>query len=285
MQTMKEMLDGFHYAGIWQMEGNGLLFEIRFGKVTTYEITESYYYKEKEYGGFILGNTLISGLGKLELRLKADTLEIIDSSAQNSYTARRITNEDFSKRKEVEKGMQSEKFQMFYEMLNENYGFQKHYGVDLTATYQELKPLIDNKTSDEALYEVMKKLVAGLQDGHVRVSWKDETYCPLDYMPDWITDNSKLDLVSQVIIEKYIKGYKKLEDCPIRYGYLSDDIGVIVIHGMGTESLDKSKSTRESMDRIIQEFNAGGIKKIALELRFNGGGFDETSLCIAAYFL
>jgi len=272
------------YNGIWEMSGYGLAFRISNGVTTTYEVTDSYYYKEIKYGGLIVGNTFFSGLGKFNVKKTSTGLEIIDPGAQNTYKFSKMGNDYFKKKTLVKNGMQIEKFHMFYEMFEENYAFEKLYGANLSQAYQELKESVNATISDYELFIYMGKLVKELRDGHITISWKDQVYCPHDYVPEWISDKKQLDLLSGVIIDYYIENYKKFEDCPIRYGLLSDEIGIIVIHGMGIEAFEKSDSTKKAMDQIIREFNEKGIKKIAIELRFNNGGFDETSLCIAGYF-
>ena len=68
----------------------------------------------------------------------------------------------------------------------------------------------------------------------------------------------------QVIISNYAS-YKKFDDCMIRYGMLSDNAGLIIIHAMRTESLNKTKSTK-SDGSDHHEFFLKGVKSVAIEL-------------------
>lgn len=272
------------YNGIWEMYGYGLTFRINYGFLKTFEVTESYYTKESTYNGLVVGNTLFSGLGKFKVIQSGDQLQLVDLSAHITYTLLKKEITYFESKREVESGMQIEKFEMFYEMFKENYAFESLYGAHLDENYLSLKALVTKGISDRELFNHMSTLVADFKDGHISVDWNDESFCPIEYVPKWISDKDQLNALSKVITEKYVSDYKKIEDAPIRYGLLTDEIGIIVIHGMGVEALDKSGSTKKAMDEIIQGFNEKGIKKIAIELRFNNGGFDETSLCIAGYF-
>lgn len=276
----------FHrkYNGIWTTEGYGLCIKINNGSAKFYEMTDSYYSREEGFDGFITGDQVMSGIGKMKI-IKTDSgMEMFDPGAQ--YTYRLIKNDAtiFEQKTEVKRGMQTEVFAMFYEMYNENYAFEALYGADITAKYEELKGNISENTSDEELFSYMKELVSDLKDGHVQLEWNENYYCPADIEPKWILDEDQLSAISDVIINNYTSNYYKFSDCPIRYGKLSDEVGYIIIHGMGTESLNKVTSTQKAMDRITAEFNKEDINSVVIELRFNGGGFDEASLCLAGYF-
>ncbi len=229
-------------------------------------------------------DTLYSGLAKMKLVQTDEGLQMVDVGAQVTYRLLRKDTTFLKDRIEVKEGMPVEAFAMFYQMYNENYAFESLYGADLTATYEALKGKVTADTTDVQLFERMKELVADLRDGHVELTFNEEAFCAADIKPEWITDKEQLSVLADVIINKYAKNYTKFDDCLIRYGTLSDDAGLIIIHGMGAEALDKVKSTRAAMDQIIKEFNDAGISSVVIELRFNGGGFDEASLLLVGYF-
>ncbi|MDD4095760.1 MAG: S41 family peptidase [Oscillospiraceae bacterium] len=272
------------YNGVWTTEGYGLCVKIRNGSVKFYEMTDSFYSREEGFDGFLFGDQLISGIGKMKLVMTAEGLEMVDVGAQYTYLLNPTDASIFERKTEVRRGMPVEIFAMFYEMFDENYAFESLYGADITAKYEELKGQVTKDTSDEELFARMKELISDLKDGHVQLEWDGNDYCPTDCEPEWILDDEQLSVISDVIIGKYAKDYYKFADCLIRYGTLSDKTGYIIIHGMGTESLNKTASTRKAMDRMITEFNKKGIESVAIELRFNGGGYDEASLCLAGYF-
>lgn len=272
------------YNGIWEMKGYGFSLKINHGWVQVFETTEHYYCEEEAYKGIVFGRTLFSGMGKFQLVKEGEVLKLKDMGSQVTYELTRKSSQYYEDKHLVKTGEQVEKLGMFYEMYQENYAFQSLYHTDLRNQYEKIKQTITPESSDEMLYEAMKSLVSDLKDGHVSVEFGDQSYCPKDFVPTWYKNRDQLELFSKVITENYAKSYYKFEDCMIRYGYLSDDVGLILIRGMGVESLEKSKSTQEAMNRIIREFNKKNIGKIAIDLRFNSGGFDEASLCIAGYF-
>lgn len=272
------------YNGIWEMRGYGLTFKINHGLAKSFEVTDSYYCKENNYNGIIIGKTLISGIGKFKVKRTDDVLELFDAGAQVTYSFTKRESAFFESKVEVKSSMQAEKFGMFYEMFQENYAFQDLYGVNLPEIYDTMQKSVTKETSDQVLFNYMGELVSNLKDGHIAIDWNEESFSPADYIPEWISNAKQLNLLTTLIQNHYVMDYKKFDKCPIRYGLLSEQVGYIVIHGMGVESLNITGSTKKAMDQIINEFNEKGIKKLAMELRFNNGGFDAASLCIAGYF-
>jgi len=272
------------YNGIWEMKGYGFAFKMNHGFAKTFEVTNTYYCEEPSYNGIIIGKAFFSGIGKFQVKKVKNKLFLMDLGSQITYELVKQEANYFEHKTQVKSGMQVEKFEMFYEMFKENYAFQSLYNANIKTKYETIKSDINEKVSNQQLFAYMKDLVSELEDGHVSVNWNDKSYCPKDYLPNWFTDKEQLNLLSEVLINHYVKDYKKFEDCLIRYGYLSDDTGYVVIHGMGVEAFDKSGSTKKAMDEIIKTYNEKGIKKMVIELRFNSGGFDEASLCIAGYF-
>ncbi len=272
------------FNGIYELPGYGLSFKFQFGFVTTYETTTDYYCKEKSYNGFLLGNSMISGLGKFEIKKDQDGLIFYDAGSQVQYRLVKQSADFLQNKTQVLSKNQIEKFIMFYQMFKENYAFDDLYGVDLDAKYQTLKDQVSENMPDEALFKVMSDLIADYQDGHVSLSWNETVYTPLNLTPEWISDKDQLKILSELITKVYVPDYQKFKACHIGYGTLSDTIGYIVIQGMGEIAIDKTASTKKAMDQIITEFNQKGIDSVVIDLRFNSGGFDETSLWIAGYF-
>lgn len=272
------------YNGVYFAEGYGLCILMQNGSVKVYEVTDDYYSAEPGFDGLLLIDTLYSGLGKMKLIQTDEGLQMIDVGAQVTYRLIRKDATFLNDRIEVKEGMPVEAYAMFYQMFDENYAFESFYGADFTAKYEALKGSVTKDTTDAELFERMKELLADLRDGHVELAFSDAVFRTAGSKPEWITDKEQLSVLSDVIINKYANNYYIFSDCLIRYGTLSDQTGYIIMHGMGTETLKKTASTKKAMDRIIMEFNESGVDSVAIELRFNGGGYDEASLLLAGYF-
>ncbi len=70
------------YNGHWCFDAYGLLLKSSFGFVKAYQVTDSTAIRVEDYDGFILGDKLIFGLGRLELDKQGDVLNLIDNGSQ-----------------------------------------------------------------------------------------------------------------------------------------------------------------------------------------------------------
>lgn len=273
------------YNGLWKLEGYGFCFDMKYGKMKAYEVTDSYYIRAKEYDGYIVNGVLYCGFGKFLLNLPNSgegRLQLLDRGAQYIYTSVSMKKEDLERLHVIEEYDPVAMFEMFYESFNENYAFTELYGVDLQAEYAKLRPTITAQTSQEDLYLRMCDLVSKLKDGHVEIGFEEKVFNADDTRPEWAANKEQKELLGKVITGNYIKDYYKFEDSYIRYGSLREDIGYVLIHALGMEELNKSASTRKALDRIIAEFEDKDT--IVIDLRFCSGGFDEASLLISSYF-
>lgn len=276
------MAIALQYNGKWKMQAYGLCFNVTAGYVRTYEVTDNYYTRCSLYDGVIINGTLYSGMGKFKLDKDKNQLYLIDRGSQMIYRTDLQTSDYFSHLTKLNSSDSVAKFKMYYEIFKENYAFADFYGVDFDSEYQKYSKFITADTSDDTLYQYMCKMVEGLDDGHVEVNFKGKEYSPSDCVPHWITDKAEQNKLGNVIKSIYVKDYYKFNNCYIRYGTLRNDIGYINITGMGMEELDKSATTRKAMDKVMKKFE--NKKTIVIDLRFCGGGYDETALVISGYF-
>lgn len=270
------------YNGKWKMEAYGFCLEIKEGFVKTYEVTDHYYTRVKQYDGVIINGTLYCGLGKFKLEKSNKQLNLVDEGSQVVYQTNLQANSYFKDLKKVKDTDSISRFHMFYEILKENYAFAELYGVDFDAEYERYVPLVKKNISEDMLYQYICNTVAGLNDGHVYVNWKDKEYTPSYYMPDWAADKGQIDKIGYVVKNIYVKDYYKFKDCYIRYGTLREDIGYINITGLGMKDFDKTATSKKAMDKIMKQLL--NKRTLVVDLRFCGGGYDEASLMIAGYF-
>lgn len=270
------------YNGKWKMEAYGFCLDIKEGFVKTYEVTDHYYTRVKQYDGVIINGTLYCGLGKFKLVKDNEQLTLVDEGAQVVYQTNPQAKSYFKDLIKVTETDSVLIFNMFYEILKENYAFAEMYGVDFDAEYERYAPLVKKDTSGDMLYQYMCNMVVGLNDGHVYVNWKDKEYTPSDYKLDWAADKEQIDKIGYVVKNIYVKDYYKFKDCYIRYGTLREDIGYINITAMGMKAFNKTATSKNALDKIMKQLQ--NTKTLVIDLRFCGGGYDEASLMIAGYF-
>lgn len=270
------------YNGKWKMEAYGFCLEMTEGFVRTYEVTDHYYARVKQYDGVVINGTLYCGLGKFKLQKSGEQLTLVDEGSQVEYRTNLQVDSYLKDLKKVNDTDSISRFNMFYEILKENYAFAELYGVDFDAEYERYAPLVKKDTTEGLLFQYMCSMVSGLNDGHVYVNWRERKYSPSDYKPDWAKEKKQIDKIGYVVKNTYVKDYYKFNNCYIRYGTLREDIGYINITGLGMEDLNKAATSKKAMDKIMKQLE--NTKTIVIDLRFCGGGYDEASLMIAGYF-
>jgi C-terminal processing protease CtpA/Prc len=270
------------YQGAWKMQGYGFSFRVSNGLVRTYSVTENHYVRMSDYDGIIIKDTLYCGIGKFSLERVDNLLQMTDEGSQVTYTLRKQSQDYPESLKEVTDDTQTGKLQMFYEDLKENYAFAEIYRMNFDREYKRCAAMITDESTNEEVYQAMCSMVTKLDDGHVSITMGDKSYCPSDYMPEWMKDKNQAKQLIQVIKDNYLKDYYRFKNCYIRYGTLREDIGYVVIQAIGMEKFDKSASTIDAMNRIIREFKDKDT--LVIDLRFSPGGYDETALAIAGYF-
>ena len=77
--------------------------------------------------------------------------------------------------------------------------------------------------------------------------------------------------------------FSKIIDRPIGFMLLQSMSDMVPDDS--TEELDYLTATHQLMARYVNDLNEAGINKLIIDLRMNGGGYDEVSLAIASYFV
>ena len=268
------------YNGVWHLEGYGFCIKSSFGFVKFYQATKNMRIYNKDYSGIIVFNKLYCGLGKFKLVKDGEALLLENEQAQTKYKFAKVNPEYLYGKIEADESPKI-MFQGFYEAFKENYAFFHLYDTDIAEKYNDLSTKISDETTDEELFKFMCELIDGLDDAHVYINYKDESYS-FHKEPDWYADREKLLAITDLIRSKYVKDYKMIDKCPIRYGTLNEDAGYIMLRGMGIEELDQTKRMNRHFSSIMDKFI--DKKAIVIDMRFNGGGYDSASLACAGYF-
>jgi hypothetical protein len=269
------------YNGLWRFHAYGLLLNSRFGFVTAYQVTDSTAIRAEDYDGFIIKEQLIFGLGKMKLDRQGDSLDLIDRGSQTVYSAKRVEKAFLHEKKMVSEDPRDQ-FLLFCEAFEENYAFSDLYQVDFNEACRDYAGLIDENTGDDALFQYMSEMICGLKDDHVYLEAEGRYFEPYQNPSDFWGDPEKVQELVNLIKAKYLTGYSKFKDSPVRYATLSDDVGYIILSGMGTETADQAKTTKSAFNKIISDFQ--DKKTLVVDIRFNSGGFDAASLAISGYF-
>lgn len=124
-------------------------------------------------------------------------------------------------------------------------------------------------------------MLSGLDDGHTYLEAEEKTFRPAALPPWW---KDRYD-IRQTTFDAIPGGLTELEGTGLSYGWLSNDIGYLMIADMGAEAslfTNKTDVASANMQKVAQTFE--DAKSIVIDIRYNGGGSDSVAMAYAGYF-
>lgn len=161
-------------------------------------------------------------------------------------------------------------FDEFWQIFEDHYAFFELRNVNWAEQKKIYRPKITASTTEEELFAIFSQMVDPLSDGHVSISGSGK-YFKSSVKPAWIKKSAE---IQAFISEKYLKE-KPQQRGRITYGLLDEETGYINISAMeGYEATDIDEATQFLKN----------TKKVIVDVRFNGGGYDRIALGLAGRF-
>lgn len=199
-------------------------------------------------------------------------------------------------------------FDYFAATMSEQYAFFKERGADWPAIVRSHRKRVTPESTDEQLFSVFESMLGHIDDPHTRVvaeidgeerlarGSKNRTNPAVKEQFDEqhkIKDfdqyrSSIMQAVRAGVTDQILRGASTETANRLIWGRVTDDIGYILIGGMGNFSDDETdiegelKALHNGLDEILTAL--ADTKGIILDLSFNGGGMDLYSLAIAGHF-
>lgn len=202
-------------------------------------------------------------------------------------------------------------FEVLWNTFNEQYSYFKERNVDWNTIYKKYEPQVKPATKPLELYLIFEKMLGEINDGHISIDLPDELAEEYNLTKKNSTDENQGEDTGELegkirtkIVEQYIKDAKGFNRGSVRYGKINKDVGYIQIQNMVTmahynipDSLSNEKfwdkwwnklntadnyhddvqeGTNYMMNTIVDDLD--GTKAYIIDLRFNGGGFDDASV-------
>ena len=268
------------YDGVWRQQGYGRIVSIRDGDPTVYQTTtvscvpeseeDFHYFRPGEIGPW----TLSSDRNSL-------TVNTVDG---NIY---RFSREEVLPSTCLDYEASDDpvlNFEIFWRTFEENYPFFELHNVDWQATYETFQPQVDAETTDEQLFEILKTMVDPFHDAHVGIRAGELRYRSAGY-----EFADKDEDIWTLVRRRYLKGNYTTHLEWLQHGRLDERTGYIRVRSMGRFSLYDEEGPAQEValvDRAMEEIleDLSDVDKIILDLRFNGGGYDQLARAIADRF-
>lgn len=196
-----------------------------------------------------------------------------------------------------DKGQPVENFEAFFKTFNENYALFGINGIDWNKEYVYYSERINEKTTDDELFNIFQKILRKLDDKHCYIYRFNEIYFSgfglpsLNYL-DLTSFDFRLptnDFSLKLIENKYLIEYEEslevksfLPPMGIRKvfttGWLTDSIAYINM----TEMSNKSEEVHNSISSFLQKYK--NAKGFVIDIRDNIGGYSLPVKELAEYF-
>lgn len=164
-------------------------------------------------------------------------------------------------------------FEALWKIIDEQYCFLEYKQIDWDAIHDKYSKLITGNMPPEGLFEVLGKMLAELQDGHVNLASSHN----VSYYDAWYQDyprNYREDIVEDYYLGKASSDYRTAAG--IKYKILEDNIGYIRYESFS------SPIGNGNLDEILSYLAV--CNGLIIDVRSNKGGNVTNSTRIAARF-
>ncbi len=163
-------------------------------------------------------------------------------------------------------------FEEYWQLMDDHYAFFELRKVNWKQQYSKFRPKVNASTTDDELLQILSEMISPLKDGHTSIYYKGVRHRSGGHAPIW----DQAGNAKSIVKKNYLKGvFKERAGGVITYGWLNATTGYIGITAMEGYSPDE-------IDPVLVELQ--GASHLIVDVRFNGGGYDETSLRMADRF-
>ncbi|MGY1434802.1 S41 family peptidase [Streptomyces reniochalinae] len=286
-------------AGLWRMDGYGLLVTVGKGKLRTYETTRTSCLPGTLRGtertpGRRAGAAAVSGTRTYDVADAAPvTLEprgagearLRFADGVGWRTLHRITELPRRCAQKPEDDPRAV-FDVFWRTYAENYPFFARRGVDWQAARARWRPKVTRDTSDARLFAILRAMIAPLHDAHTALIAGERRYAGRRQGTPAPTPQSiaRIDKATSravgVPLHTWGQGAVSFADLPDGTGYLRltrlQDLTDKGDFAGDTRTMDKA------LDKVFTAHRVRRMKGLIVDVRFHAGGSDRLGLRVAA---
>jgi carboxyl-terminal processing protease len=168
-------------------------------------------------------------------------------------------------------------FDEFSQVFEDNYAFFQLRGVDWAEQQRTYRSRITPSTSDDELFSMFCQMIKPLRDGHVYVFGRNNG-CNAATNEPW---ESRSGEIQSFVRSKYLKSGGTRSGA-IVYGLIDESTGYVNIEHMAGCQPNSPRQNAGELDEALATMTK--VRKIIVDVRFNGGGVDACALGFAARF-
>ncbi len=164
-------------------------------------------------------------------------------------------------------------FEALWHIIDERYCFFDYkgteYGLDWNEVYRRYSAQIDDRMTDDQLFEVLGNMLGELRDGHVNL------YSAWDVARNWSWHEDYPSNISDTLINKYLGTDYRIAS-GMKYRVLDDNVGYIRCSSFA------SAMSGSGLDNILMHL--APCNGLIVDVRDNGGGLVSSAETFAARF-
>ncbi|AEL28131.1 S41 family peptidase [Cyclobacterium marinum] len=174
---------------------------------------------------------------------------------------------------EAEPNSPTNNFEILWNDFDQHYSLFEVRGINWKELYQNYRPQVTDKLSNEELWEIVTEMVEHLDDSHTTL-YNGNTRYKSGYA---LNEQSTAEFSADLLISKYIDSkIEETSEDELLFGQVKDkNVGYIYLGSMGG-------SNPSVIDEIVKKFD--NTEAIILDIRQNSGGEDRYSARIAKAF-
>lgn len=272
-QTQKKEESQSYFNGYWQQQGEGEIVSFNDSLVTSYyysqfncypnwQITREYFDSEVNQLNRIDENTFSNSAGF--------TKHIYKRLKEKPALCQLLT--------ETQKTNNTYNFETLWHTFNEQYAFFKERNIDWRRLKEKYQKQFTDETPAFEFFLVLEKMILELNDEHSDIDVPEEFSIQWRrQFKDKDTTNYQ-ELAQYGILKKYVKGVKEYNDEQFYCGLITPQLGYIHFNHMEDE--EGIHEIAEAIKKQLQNTDY-----CIIDLRFNGGGYDQAGLDFLSNFI
>lgn len=304
-----------NYQGVWELEGTGNIWTIDDKKFASYNVNSFGCIKDmdvdltdiEEAIGYLSINDDKTQITYDSLGTNKEYFKLMSQLPESCNAEKLLTQTDLATN-----------FEFLWHTINDYYAFFELRDIDWQGVYDEYRPQITSSTTNSEFFEMVDDIFSEFGDGHLALSDGEDLESngsalngfTLEVLRNGIDEEESFSdawyelkednnyVLTTLLQEGKLQSYENSD--AIQWGKVTDNIGYIRIDRLQNINFT---GEQEDADNFLEQLMSIGqdladtdtVMQAALsdldnsdaliiDLRFNGGGYDNISLKIASYF-
>lgn len=290
--------------GIWEQTGYGTVFAVTDQSTTIYDFTRATCLKTGETPGRF-------GFSKEEIDkdiiFSNNSSEALYQPAGTAFATRfhRLNTIPDVCETNLVKDTPQDIFDHFWHTFNDYYAFNVERNIDWASQYALVSSKITPEMTDDDLFSALSEVLSLVNDGHVGLISENDEFYPAKLkgaeklIADSFEQQSEFDDISDyaesigaqyhTILKSYLDEGSLKSNAEMSWAIINQEVGFVEISSMidyvqgdDADAEDEVAAVKVILDQIMSDLE--NTKALIIDVRFNGGGYDEVGLAIANRF-